>query len=166
MNLGSSGPTGVVGGLVAELSKMPIQVIVATAGREPLSAQPDNVRVLEYADGARAVGLADLVVCNGGSLASYQALAQGRPVVGIPSNMDQSINAALIECAGAGRSARSHDSAQRLSALVWNALKSPDMFDRARSLAVDMAAWEVRGPFEALVMRVLADASSRRLAHA
>lgn len=166
VNLGSSGPTGVVGRFVAELSKTPVQVIVATAGREGFPNPSENVTVLQYADGARAVGLADLVVCNGGSLASYQALAQGRPVVGIPSNMDQSINAALLENARVGRTARSHDSAQRLCALVWDVLKNPEMFRQARSLAVDMAGWEARRPFETLVTRVLAEEPSWKLAHA
>ena len=51
----------------------------------------------------RAAASAQLVVCNGGSLAVQQALAAGVPVLGLAANMDQFLNMAPIVASGAGR---------------------------------------------------------------
>jgi UDP:flavonoid glycosyltransferase YjiC (YdhE family) len=47
------------------------------------------------------------VVTNGGSASSYQALAAGVPVLGIPSNLDQYLSMHAITAAGAGLMLRS-----------------------------------------------------------
>ena len=39
---------------------------------------------------------------NGGSTTGYQALAEGRPVLGIPFNLDQYLASQAIERTGAG----------------------------------------------------------------
>ena len=56
--------------------------------------------------GTAAAARADLVVCNGGSPTSYQALVQGTPVLGIPGNLDQYLNMHYLEKAGLGRCLR------------------------------------------------------------
>lgn len=38
-----------------------------------------------------------MVVCNGGSPTSYQALAKGVPVLGLPGNLDQFLNMYYLE---------------------------------------------------------------------
>jgi hypothetical protein len=43
-----------------------------------------------------------LVICNGGSPTSQQALAAGVPIIGLATNLDQFLNMAAIESAGAG----------------------------------------------------------------
>ena len=43
-----------------------------------------------------------MVICNGGSLTSYQALAAGKPIIGLPSNLDQFLNMQALERSGAG----------------------------------------------------------------
>jgi UDP:flavonoid glycosyltransferase YjiC (YdhE family) len=48
----------------------------------------------------------NLVICNGGSLTTYQALATGVPILGLCSNMDQLLNMNAIERLGAGLSLR------------------------------------------------------------
>ena len=42
------------------------------------------------------------MICNGGSTTGYQALAAGRPVLGIAANLDQYLAMTAIENAGAG----------------------------------------------------------------
>lgn len=60
----------------------------------------------DYLPGTAAAARADLVVCNGGSPTSYQALVQGTPVLGIPGNLDQYLNMHYLEKAGLGRCLR------------------------------------------------------------
>ncbi|MDD5328894.1 MAG: glycosyltransferase, partial [Sulfuricella sp.] len=45
---------------------------------------------------------AQLVICNGGSPTSQQALAAGVPVLGIAGNLDQFLNMQAVEARGAG----------------------------------------------------------------
>jgi UDP:flavonoid glycosyltransferase YjiC (YdhE family) len=47
-----------------------------------------------------------LVICNGGSLTTYQALSSGVPILGLCANMDQLLNMNAIERLGAGLTLR------------------------------------------------------------
>lgn len=106
LTLGSSGKADLLPMALAALAEMPISVIAATAGRVDLDDMPANAFVADYLPLDRAVQRANLIVCNGGSLTTYQALASGAPVLGICSNMDQLLNMAAIERIGAGLSLR------------------------------------------------------------
>ncbi|MFO7705166.1 MAG: glycosyltransferase, partial [Halopseudomonas sp.] len=67
-----------------------------------------------------------LVICNGGSLTTYQALASGVPVIGICSNMDQLLNMNAVERLGAGTALRAASlSATGLSESVARLLDQP-----------------------------------------
>ncbi len=102
VTLGSSGPADRLGDIVGALARQPVEVLVATAGRGgDLPALP-NVWSAPYLPGQEAAGRSALVVCNGGSATAYQALADGVPVLGICSNMDQFMTMGCIERAGAG----------------------------------------------------------------
>jgi len=50
--------------------------------------------------------LASVVVCNGGSATSYQALSQGKPVVCLWGNIDQYLTSQVIAGSGAGLACR------------------------------------------------------------
>ncbi|MDQ2694270.1 MAG: glycosyl transferase family 1, partial [Pseudomonadota bacterium] len=84
------------------LAELPVTVIAATAGRPLPAAVADNVRVADYLPGTEAAARSTLVICNGGSPTTQQALAAGVPVVGIAGNMDQHLNMLCLEDAGAG----------------------------------------------------------------
>ena len=43
-----------------------------------------------------------MVICNGGAGTAYQALSEGAPVLGIPTNFDQYLAMTAIEKAGCG----------------------------------------------------------------
>jgi UDP:flavonoid glycosyltransferase YjiC (YdhE family) len=58
--------------------------------------------VASYLPGELAAQRARLVICNGGSPTSQQALAAGVPVLGIASNLDQFLNMDGVAGAGAG----------------------------------------------------------------
>jgi len=102
VTLGSSGRAQALPIAVEAAAALGCQVLVATAGRAKLSGVPAHVHVADYLPGHLAARRADLVISNGGSTTSYQALAEGRPVLGIPSNLDQYLAMSAIETAGAG----------------------------------------------------------------
>jgi len=109
VTLGSSGDIKFMNVLIDTLGKMPVTAIVASAGRfEPLHL-PDNIFAETYLPGLEASEIASLVVCSGGTATTYQALACGVPVLGIPSNADQYLSMEAIEKQGAGLLIRSRN---------------------------------------------------------
>jgi len=103
VTLGSSGQSDLLPVILRALADLPVSVIVATAGRTNPDNIPANTRVADYLPGEQAAARASLVICNGGSLTTQQALVAGVPTLGIVSNMDQQLNMEAICRAGAGR---------------------------------------------------------------
>ncbi|MEQ6340469.1 MAG: glycosyltransferase [Gammaproteobacteria bacterium] len=106
LTLGSSGRADLLPMALSALSELQITVIAATAGKIDLPDVPANAFVADYLPLDIAARRASLVICNGGSLTTYQALASGAPILGICSNMDQLLNMSAIERLGAGLSLR------------------------------------------------------------
>lgn len=104
---GSSGRADLMHAVLAAAADLPVTVIAATAGRVSITDAPRNALIADYLPGDAAAARASVVVCNGGSPTTHQALAAGTPVLGIASNMDQHLNMALICNAGAGLILRS-----------------------------------------------------------
>jgi hypothetical protein len=88
------------------LAPLPVSVIAATAGHADGGPWPDNARVASYLPGTLAARRASLVICNGGSPSTQQALAAGVPVLGIAGNLDQYLNMQGVLAVGAGRCLR------------------------------------------------------------
>lgn len=107
VTLGSSGPGAVLPMVLKALADLPVRVWASTAGGAEPSEIPANARVASYLPGDAAAGRAKLMICNGGSLSTQQAIAAGIPVLGVASNMDQFMNMAPIEHRGAGICLRS-----------------------------------------------------------
>jgi UDP:flavonoid glycosyltransferase YjiC (YdhE family) len=103
VTLGSSGQGALLPRVLQALAPLPVTVVAATAGRVALERVPDNAHVAPYLPGEAAARRASLVICNGGSPTSQQALAAGVPVLGIAGNLDQFLNMGGIEAAGAGQ---------------------------------------------------------------
>ena len=112
VTLGSSGPAALLALVLEALDGLPVRVLASAAGALAPQRVPANARVAAYLPGDAAAARSQLVVCNGGSLTAQQALAAGVPLLGLASNMDQFLNMAPIEAAGAGLTLR----ADRLSA--------------------------------------------------
>jgi UDP:flavonoid glycosyltransferase YjiC (YdhE family) len=101
--LGSSGDSDILPSVLEALSELPVTVIAATADRVPLAKTPSNAYVAQFLRGSEAAARAALVICNGGSPTTYQALAAGVPVLALASNnMDQHLNMEAVCRAGAG----------------------------------------------------------------
>lgn len=107
VTLGSSGQAGLLPEVLSALAQLPVTALVSTAGAEFPREIPQNVFVEKYLPGEAAVERSSLVICNGGSPTTHQALAAGVPVLGLAGNLDQYLNMATIERAGAGRLLRS-----------------------------------------------------------
>jgi UDP:flavonoid glycosyltransferase YjiC (YdhE family) len=102
VTLGSSGRVARLPLVVEVAVELGFQVLVATAGRSTLASVPKHVFVADYLPGHLAARRSVAVVSNGGSTTGYQALAEGRPVLGIAFNLDQYLAMSAIADAGAG----------------------------------------------------------------
>ena len=101
VTMGSSGSVRALDVVLAALAPLDATILVATAGRAAPKL-PANARAVPLVRGDLAARAASVVVCNGGASTAYQALAEGTPVVGLPSNLDQYLSMQAIERAGAG----------------------------------------------------------------
>lgn len=106
VTMGSSGSAGLLEVVIDALAGLDLSIVAATAGAPIPLNRWRNVWLADYLPGERVAARASLVVCNGGSPTSQQALAAGRPVIGICGNMDQMLNMRVLAAAGAGISLR------------------------------------------------------------
>ncbi len=109
VTMGSSGDPGALAQLLPALAETGLPVAVAGAGKTvpSMAKYPANVRVFDFLPGDQMCRRARLVVCNGGSPTTNQALRAGVPVLGICRNMDQFLNMNAVEAFGAGLGLRS-----------------------------------------------------------
>jgi UDP:flavonoid glycosyltransferase YjiC (YdhE family) len=134
--LGTSGRRNLLQVVLNALADLPVTVIAATAGRNDLTNVPANAFVADYLPGEAAAARSAVVVCNGGSLTTQQALVAGVPVVGIASNLDQHLNMEAIERAGAGMLLRTEwVNSRRVAEAVMQVLSRSDYRQAARRLA-------------------------------
>ena len=112
VSLGSSGPVRILPRLLRVLERLPVAIVMATSGR---SAPPDRrgVFVAPFLPFSETAAASKLVISHGGSSGFYPAIAAGTPVLGIPSNADQQISAAVLAGSGAGLSLRVEEASER-----------------------------------------------------
>ena len=155
VTLGSSGRSDLLAPMLEALSVLPVQVVAATAGRATVRPVPDNARVAEFLPGELAARRSQLVICNGGSPTTHQALCAGVPVLGIASNMNQLLNMEGICRAGAGRVLRAADaSPDAVVSAVRVMMADPGYATAARRLAQRFAAYDPGARFRELVSRI------------
>ena len=142
VTMGSSGRLEVLEKVLRSLADLPITVVAATAAKWHGDTPPANAHLLTYAPGEKLAARADLVICNGGSLTVYQALAAGKPILGIASNMDQHLSMHYVEKAGVGTLLRGEQlSSGVVSAAVQRMLADDNARQRARGLARSIAGY-------------------------
>lgn len=137
VTMGSSGSARVTEAIIPVLEKKGVRIIVSTAGK-PLKIAPkkSSTQVFSFFPGAVACKQADLIICNGGSPTTNQALINGKPVLGICQNMDQLLNMEAIESYGAGIQLRSdRTNPSRIDAALSTLLGDPKYSFHARQLA-------------------------------
>ena len=139
VTMGSSGDPRVLATLIPVLEQTGARIVVATAGK-PLPAGIGSARtqVFDFLPGDQLCRHASLVVCNGGSPTTNQALRNGVPVLGIASNMDQFLNMQAIENFSAGLMLRSdRASTTHIRQAVASILGNATYRQRASLLAQD-----------------------------
>lgn len=152
LTLGSSGQARLLPTVFNALADLPVTVMAATAGGAIPHRLPANAYVADYLPGMEAAARAQLVICNGGSPTSQQALAAKAPVLGIASNMDQFLNMDALQRAGAGillRADRLDVGAVR--ATVTGMLAAPRYSDGAAKLAAVFRRCSAPERFAAIV---------------
>jgi UDP:flavonoid glycosyltransferase YjiC (YdhE family) len=156
VTLGSSGRQTGFEAVMRVIGEFPVHVLVATAGRFDVATPPPNVHVVRFAPGAELAERATFVVTNGGASTSYQALAAGKPVLGVPSNLDQYLAMTAIERAGAGRLVRSGEATPRaMREALGELLSSPRLREGARAVAGAFAAADCHERFDAFLEEAL-----------
>jgi UDP:flavonoid glycosyltransferase YjiC (YdhE family) len=156
VTLGSSGRSQLLPMVVKTLSALGAQLLVATAGRARLPDPPAHCHVADFLPGDQAAARADLVVSNGGSTTGYQALAAGKPVVGIAANLDQYLAMQAIAAAGAGVLVRAGSATpDEVGAAVTRVLQDHSHRQAAGRLATSFAAWDAGARFRAQVDELL-----------
>jgi len=152
VTLGSSGRAEALPIAVEAAAALGCQVLVATAGRTRLANVPARVHVADYLPGHLAARRADLVISNGGSTTSYQALAEGRPVLGIPSNLDQYLAMSAIETAGAGLHLRAGTlTREQVRGTLERLLGDPTFKVAAAGARAELGRWRAADRFGAFV---------------
>ncbi|HEY2155384.1 MAG TPA: glycosyltransferase [Isosphaeraceae bacterium] len=152
VTMGSSGRADLLSAVLEGLADLPVVVIAATLGRSLDRPAPPNALVADFLPGHAAAARADMVVCNGGSPTTHQALAAGVPVLGIPSNMDQHLNMQSVRRLGAGESIRSdRASAGAVRRAVDRILGDPRYTDEAARLAGIFSKYDAVARFLAIV---------------
>lgn len=158
VTLGSSGNAGLLPRILAALAGEPVTVIAAGAGQKITDEIPGNAYIADYLPGGDAARRAKLVICNGGSPTSQQALTAGVPVLGVPANLDQHLNMAALEKAGVGRILRSeHLRSSSLRDVVLRMLADTSLSQRAAAMAETNNRYSAPRRFAEIVHEVLGD---------
>ena len=157
VTLGSSGAGELLIPLQEGLRQLDAQVIVSTAGA-PLPHTGHKLFFADYLPGAVAAARADLVICNGGSPTSYQALLHGAPVLGIPGNLDQYLNMHYLEKSGLGLALRGTQLAPAAVAAAASRLMGDNGYrSAAQAFAQRATLYECKDRLRSALQRLLPD---------
>jgi UDP:flavonoid glycosyltransferase YjiC (YdhE family) len=152
VTLGSSGRHRLLDRALRAVAELPVTVVVARAGAEPVSGTEFTA---DYLPGEVAARRAALVVCNGGSPTVQQALAAGRPVLGLPGNMDQHLSMRSAVAAGVGLLVRSeHATEETIASAARRLLDEPGFRLRAEVMADRFAVHDAPAAFARAVARL------------
>lgn len=154
--LGSSGDPHLLYDIVNAVASLNCRVAVATGGGPSSIVFPDGVITAALLPGGEVAAKAKLVICNGGSPGTHQALQQGTPVLGIPANLDQLLNMQFIAASGAGLSVRADQvSVERVRGAVQRLLNEPLFAESARRVAKEFCHYSATERFVTVVREML-----------
>jgi UDP:flavonoid glycosyltransferase YjiC (YdhE family) len=156
VSLGSSGPAHLLPMVVEALVGLDRPIVVATARSQAQLPPSPRLWVTDFVSGEAIAAKACVVVCNGGSPTTHQALVHGVPVVGIASNLDQYLNIDYIQRFGAGILLRAdHASPSAIRAATQHAIEDASLRERAGSVAALAAAIRPDVEFPATITGML-----------
>jgi UDP:flavonoid glycosyltransferase YjiC (YdhE family) len=159
--LGSSGTVKVVPSVLEALGEMDVDVVLSTASRFTCKNPPPNVHVVDMIPGDLAARKASVVVCNGGASTGYQALSEGTPIVGIPSNIDQVLAGTAMCDAGAGILLRAMTvTSAKVRAAVERVMHEDNFTHAAKRVATSFASFDPHARFRAIIDDVISQGSA------
>ena len=93
-------------GVVADLIRQSDMTAIISTGAQisGLKSIDGHIYIEPFVDGDLVMEACDVVVCHGGNGTIYQAIQQGKPVIGIPTIADQQFNMRMVERLGIGKS--------------------------------------------------------------
>jgi UDP:flavonoid glycosyltransferase YjiC (YdhE family) len=151
----------VVPSVLEALSEMDVDVVLSTAARFTCKNPPPNVHVVDMIPGDLAARKASVVVCNGGASTGYQALSEGTPIVGIPSNIDQLLAGTAMCGAGVGVLLRAMTvTSAKVHAAVERVMREERFTQAAQRVATSFAAFDPHARFRAIIDDVIAQGGS------
>ena len=155
ITLGSTGEVDLLPRIVDACRREGARCLVSTAGRGDFQASAPDVYTQAFLPGSQAAALSSLVICNGGSATAYQALAQGCPVLGICSNLDQVMTMQGVAAAGAGEFMRAGEATlSRLRESIRRMHSQRRYAERAQGIQASFASFDPNKLFPALVKDV------------
>jgi UDP:flavonoid glycosyltransferase YjiC (YdhE family) len=154
--LGSTGNVDRLADVIAACREVGAKCLVATAGRVGFPSAPPWVYAAPFLPGSEAAALSCLVICNGGSATAHQALAQGRPVLGVCSNLDQLQTMESISAVGAGAYMRASEASPgRLREMLRRMLDDPGFGVAAQRIQSGLKEFDAPSRFSAIVASAL-----------
>lgn len=158
VTLGTTGNVDLLPDVIKACREERVRCLVATAGRVGFRSLPPWVYSAAFLPGSEAAAKSSLVVCNGGSATAHQALAQGKPVLGICSNLDQLLTMQSIDRKMAGRFFRASEfSVNRFRRELREMLSEPTYSEAALGLQLESRNFDARIRFaEAVAYALLA----------
>ncbi len=152
LNMGSSGNVKLLPIILNGLKDLPVTVIAATAGRWDAARHQARIYTAEMIPGDLAARRSVLVICNGGAGTAYQALFEGVPVLGIPTNFDQYLAMTAIEQAGCGVLLRGGSlTAERLKRTVRSMIEQPKYYAAAQNMKSIFSRYDPAARFSAFL---------------
>lgn len=162
VTLGSSGDVSNLRVIVDELLDEQFDVLVATAARASSLPEHGRLHIVPFAPGDAAAALANLVVTNGGSPSSYQALACGKPVIGICTNMDQLLTATQLTRLGVGILMRGDMLARGDIRLACEKLSNNETSAKLRLVQSELAAFRFDEIFHSRIENFFSEGNNER----
>lgn len=135
VNMGSSGDGRVLERIVEGLLLLPVTVVLGRAGEKINLPKNDRLFSEDYLPSNAFLKRADLFIGNGGSLSGYAALAEGVPVLSIPSNLDQmNFSQAIVNLGGGRRLRIEQVTSQQIKTTVSEMLNSSTLKENVSKL--------------------------------
>lgn len=152
---GSSGDTRVVGEIIKAIEDLKLVAMISTAGRFNSVNLSKNIFEENFIPGTEAAKRADIVICNGGTATTYQALACGTPVIGIPFNADQYLFMHEVVKQGAGAVIRSGQiSCESVKESIKNILENQTFKDNAIKIQKEIEELNLESRFSEFISRL------------
>jgi UDP:flavonoid glycosyltransferase YjiC (YdhE family) len=162
VTLGSSGQGSLLPRVLHAMASLPVTVIAASAGKIKPDSIPRNCHIADYIPGEEASRRSSIVICNGGSPTSHQALLSGVPVIGIAGNLDQFLNMRRLQDAGAGKMLRADRfDASAFQGTVKEMSGTPTYADAAKKIAEQFRRYPAGQRFALLLERILVERAYR-----